>query len=183
MTCSPLAISDVGNVIVCTSSTRPTGTQRYTGRTIFETDTGKIRTWNGTNWVGPGFQVLGAKTTAQGSITTVTDITGLTATWTADATRLYRISWKFLVIGTATNDIAAIYLTDAGGTQFDRALVHIPTVVSGSGYVSAHGEHYVTGLSGSVTRKLRLERNVGSGTLTAYASGNEPAWLVVEDIT
>lgn len=50
MTCSPLAISDVGNVIVCTSSTRPTGTQRYVGRFIYETDTGRMYVWKGSAW-------------------------------------------------------------------------------------------------------------------------------------
>lgn len=51
MTCNPLAISDVGNVIVCTSATRPTGAQRYAGRTIMEMDTGRMYVFSGSAWV------------------------------------------------------------------------------------------------------------------------------------
>ena len=37
-----------GGVIVCTSSTRPTDT--YAGMEIYETDTGDVRIWNGSDW-------------------------------------------------------------------------------------------------------------------------------------
>lgn len=37
-------------VLTCTSATRPTGTARFTGRLIFETDTKIWRTWDGTCW-------------------------------------------------------------------------------------------------------------------------------------
>jgi hypothetical protein len=36
--------------LVCTSSTRPTGSDRFTGRTILETDTGNRYYWTGTEW-------------------------------------------------------------------------------------------------------------------------------------
>jgi hypothetical protein len=36
--------------LVCTSSTRPTGSDLFTGRTIFETDTKNRYFWTGTDW-------------------------------------------------------------------------------------------------------------------------------------
>lgn len=47
---------------VVTSVTRPTGTDRFTGQQIYETDTGLIRMYDGTNWliVGPTLAPLTA---------------------------------------------------------------------------------------------------------------------------
>lgn len=120
--------------------------------------------------------------TAQTGITTVEDLTNLSVSWSAVSSRLYRITWKFLITGTAANDLAAVYLTDASNGQADRSLHEIPALLSGSGYVMSIGMHYATGLSGTITRKLRMERNVGSGSLSAYASGTEIGFLVVEDV-
>src|SRR5688500_12720830 len=36
--------------LVCTSGTRPTCTDRFTGRTIFETDTNNRYVWTGSEW-------------------------------------------------------------------------------------------------------------------------------------
>lgn len=41
-------------VLSCTSATRPTGTQRFTGRRIYETDTKMERIWDGTRWMWAG---------------------------------------------------------------------------------------------------------------------------------
>lgn len=46
-------LDDIDNHLgfyVCTSATRPTGTDRFTGRTILETDTGNRYYWTGTDW-------------------------------------------------------------------------------------------------------------------------------------
>lgn len=41
-------------VLTCTSATRPTGTARFTGRLIYETDTLMWRTWTGARWAWTG---------------------------------------------------------------------------------------------------------------------------------
>lgn len=129
--------------------------------------------------------------TAQTGITTVEDLTNLSVSWSAVSSRLYRITWKFRIIGTAANDLAAVYLTDASNGQADWSLHEIPTVpwlphdgspLPAYASVMSIGMHYATGLSGTITRKLRMERHEGSGSLSAYASGTEIGFLVVEDV-
>lgn len=120
--------------------------------------------------------------TAQTGITTVEDLTNLSVSWSAVSSRLYRITWKFRIIGTAANDLAAVYLTDASNGQADRSLHEIPALLPAYASVMSIGMHYATGLSGTITRKLRMERHEGSGSLSAYASGTEIGFLVVEDV-
>lgn len=134
-----------------------------------------------------GLGLLGVKAratiaTAQTGITTVEDLTNLSVSWSAVSSRLYRITWKFRITGTAANDLAAVYLTDASNGQADRSLHEIPALLPAYASVMSIGMHYATGLSGTITRKLRMERNVGSGSLSAYASGTEIGFLVVEDV-
>lgn len=120
--------------------------------------------------------------TAQTGITTVEDLTNLSVSWSAVSSRLYRITWKFRITGTAANDLAAVYLTDASNGQADRSLHEIPALLPAYASVMSIGMHYATGLSGTITRKLRMERNIGSGSLSAQASGTEIGFLVVEDV-
>ncbi len=42
----------IGRITTCTASpdTRPTGTERYEGKVVWETDTNKLMVWNGTEW-------------------------------------------------------------------------------------------------------------------------------------
>lgn len=45
-------LDDFAGAKICTSTTRPTGSDRFVGVVIFETDTGFVQRWNGTDWVG-----------------------------------------------------------------------------------------------------------------------------------
>lgn len=52
MSCSPTLRGDfIGKVMYVTSSTRPTGSNRYTGQYIFESDTARTLMYDGTGWV------------------------------------------------------------------------------------------------------------------------------------
>jgi hypothetical protein len=49
--CTPYVDTSVGRVTVHTAATRPTGADRYPGKYIFESDTGRTLMWDGTGWV------------------------------------------------------------------------------------------------------------------------------------
>jgi hypothetical protein len=111
------------------------------------------------------------------------DIVGLSVTWTADPSRLYRISFAYHIVkfsGAAVED-AYGYVTDAADTAeavFPLSLETAPAVGT-----FMFGAYAVSGLSGSVTRKV-MNVMTGftnyrslSGTYTTY-----PSYLLVEDI-
>ena len=184
MTCSPLAISDVGNVIVCTSSTRPTGTQRYTGRTIFETDTGRLRTWNGSAWVGNGVVGYAALTTPVAGLTDTVTPLGMSVTFTASPERLYRIHGEVYYYADSAACIAGLVLKNGAGTQFQSSQVYLPAAAP-TYSVKCPISTLATALSGSQTFAFHGGRTsgTGSGTITMSAGGGFPAWLIVEDVT
>ena len=118
-------------------------------------------------------------TASQGSITAETDLTGLSVTWTSPATRLIRTTITVEVGSTVAGDVAELKLTDGSNTQITRSVQHISS--TGAATVKMVLVHIETVTSGSKTRKARLNRQ-GTGTLTASAFANAPAFIVVEDI-
>ena len=113
----------------------------------------------------------------QTGITTAVDVTGLTATWTADASHLYRISAELSIGASAAPSIAAIYITDgASGSKVWRR-----TNVAASAQSELIATELVTGLSGSVTRKIRAIAQFG-GSITVYGTGDQKGSLIVEDL-
>lgn len=134
---------------------------------------------------GLGEVASATATTGITSVTTETDITGLSVTWTAEASRRYRISAHVEVSGTVANDLVIIYIADGSNTHQQRALCHIPTPIAlagGAGYVTLDPWVIQSGLSGSTTRKVRIVRNVGTGTVGVNASASYPIHILVEDI-
>jgi hypothetical protein len=49
--CTPYADIEAGRITVHTAATRPTGSDRYEGKWIYETDTDRTLFWDGTGWV------------------------------------------------------------------------------------------------------------------------------------
>ena len=113
---------------------------------------------------------------------TEVDLTGLSVTFNAVSTRIYRISYIVELAGTATGDFPHVYITDAANTHQARWVGVTPALVAGAWYVIATGFHYQTGLSGSITRKLRCQRNVGSGNLQTVDPFGGSNQIIVEDI-
>jgi hypothetical protein len=119
-------------------------------------------------------------TASQTGLTNVlVDLTGLTVTWTATSNRLYRISFSFplnLVSGTpAASDT---YITDASNSSFYREGV---LTTNATVTFAIKGSTIQTGLSGSVTRKLRFQM-LAAANYTMSASATNPAYILVEDI-
>lgn len=174
---------DLTRVHVCTSSTRPSSPSA--GRVIYETDTGYILVYVGatSTWQPPWSVAWGSvgkaqATAVQGSITTVTDITSLSVTFTAVANRLYRTSVTIPSRNSAAANQNIFSITDSVPT----------TLSSGGSLVSAAANTteqvnfflYETGLTGSITRKVRGQAT--AGTAAVQASSTNPAQIIVEDI-
>jgi hypothetical protein len=112
--------------------------------------------------------------------TTDRDVTGITVTWTASPTRIYRTTATVVFTGASQACIQRLHIADASGVavnglrfnpgaageQFGASLVHIET-----------------GLSGSQTRKMRVSANGGTFNVANSATGGARLPLiVVEDI-
>ena len=133
---------------VCTSTTRPASP--FEGQTVYETDTDRLATWDGSAWVayvrqtaGKVLQVLQTTKTDvfTTTSTTYTDVTGLSRVITPSAT-----SSRVLIIaqvaatttwgtGTSTNIQLAggnsgTYVGDAAGNRVRSALTGSPTTGS-----------------------------------------------------
>jgi len=135
--------------------------------------------WN-TSW---GTIVKAEKTAVQGGITTIVDVTNMSVTWTAIAGRRYRTSIFATLAGQTVGDLIGGYMTDAANVVKQRAFFMAPTLSGAWWYAPFSVSVEETGLTGSVTRKFRLERNAGTGVgLGVYPDVAAPSYILVEDM-
>jgi len=185
MRTNPIAYPDVGRVTVCTTATRPTGTRRYEGKVIWDTDIDALLVYTGGSWTslnGPrGYMGYAQLTTSIISgITTLTDLTSLSVTWTAAAGRRYKVTFKVLIFSTVANDDANVWLRNGSSTSLNAYGVRAVSTTHG---IAVTGSHVLTGLSaGSQTVKLSLQRAAGSGSVALAAASTHPSFILVEDI-
>jgi hypothetical protein len=119
---------------------------------------------------------VNGSTSDQAGITTVVDITGLTTTFTAISSRLYRVTLYASVFQVTTAGFATISITDSAGTVLRQGMVDL--IVSGRGVLTVVSLE--TGLSGSITRKGRAATS--AGTVTVLGTSLRFAALIVEDL-
>ena len=122
-----------------------------------------------------------AQITANSSaFTTIADISGLSVTYTQQAGRTYLTLLTCEVSSTVTADTIVVTLADGS----NNALARCPAFIS----VSTLSEkvmislYEVAATTGSVTRKIRANRNSGSGTSTIQAGATFPAQIVAMDV-
>jgi hypothetical protein len=115
----------------------------------------------------------------QAGITTITDLTSLTLTFTALASRYYKITGWCLIQSTVADDVFAVHITDGAGTQVQQGSQHLR--VANATQVCAPQIVLQPG-AGSKTYKLRMSRLVGTGTGTLAATATYPAFILIEDI-
>jgi hypothetical protein len=116
-------------------------------------------------------------TANQGSITSIADLTSLTVTFTAIASRYYKITGECLALSSTGTDTIALFITDGSNNQIQQR----NAIATGTGNVSLHAEAIVTPGAGSITYKLRGSRT-GGGTMTMSAGATFPAFILVEDL-
>ena len=126
--------------------------------------------------------VVGAATRSAGNLTIsspVADVTSMTTTFTADSTRLYKISWSIAGQKSAAAGRIDIFITNSSNVNFN---VYSQTQPA-SDFYEMSGVIYTSGISGSKTVKMRANCTVGTATIYAdgpTASGSP--FLIVEDI-
>jgi hypothetical protein len=116
-------------------------------------------------------------TAAQTGITSETNVTGVSVTFTADSTRIYKTTiFSSTVLQNTAQGYPTLIIADGANAQktFGQVLLApgfqaplIATITE-------------TGLSGSTTRKGRASTT--AGTLTLGATATSPMFIVVEDI-
>ncbi len=125
--------------------------------------------------------VLGyAEVTAnQGSITTLADLTSLTATVTVGTDRRIRVvGFIGVAVDTVSDTTATLHIRESSTSlqlARNRPVGNTRQAVLQAVWVGAPS-------AGSHTYKLSLEREVGTGTLTMHAASTNPCFILVEDI-
>jgi hypothetical protein len=124
-----------------------------------------------------GVLARATRTTNQTGITTVTDITSMTVTFTAETSRLYCVTFYCAQVAQATaTGFSVVSITDSSNAAVQAA--HLRLLDGDESFVCI--KSYETGLSGSVTRKIRT--SVNAGNVGLFASATKPMVLVVEDL-
>lgn len=139
----------------------------YVGATM-----GWVKQW-GLPW---GHQTSASVTTPQAGFGSLADATSVTVTWTAVNNRRYEIEVIAHVTPSNTDSAIAFQITDAANTVKGQSQMITNTTTAQAICVTKVIE---TGLSGSITRKLRV--SVGSGT-TSINSTTYPTTITVRDI-
>jgi hypothetical protein len=122
----------------------------------------------------PGGVVAWDTGSAQSGVgSTTTDITGLTVTFTAEVSRLYRTT---LVIARLDQITTAGTVNATIATGANVALAVFSTSIAAGQFGNIAAVHFESGISGSTTRKGRLATTAGTVS-TVYAP-----YLVVEDL-
>lgn len=114
--------------------------------------------------------------------TTDVDVTDLSVTFTAVAGRLYRISGWFRAGGSTTaGGSAVVKLTDGADVQLQQDRFGL--IGDNQNRFTFNIVHYVFGVAGSVTYKLRVSEASGSSrNWQIIAAADNLAYLIAEDI-
>lgn len=124
-----------------------------------------------------GIMGYASATANQSGITTATDVTGLSITFTANSTRYYKTTfYTFSALQNTAAGYPEIRITDGSNVQKQSGVIYLGAGEQAPMFVSV----VETGLSGSTTRKARAVTT--AGTLLLAASSTSPMFIVVEDI-
>jgi hypothetical protein len=120
-----------------------------------------------------------AAITSGQTFTTLADVTGLSVTFTAAASRLYKITVAGLLRSSVAGDVAQLLIADGSNTTLAVSQV----VCAATNFAFTATTSIIQAPSaGSVTYKARCVRSDGSGTVTLDAAATYPAVIFVEDV-
>ena len=152
----------------------------YEGQIVYQADTDSVLVWNGSGWYpnwNTAWGMVGTTQAAPGqTVTTVTDMTGMTVTFNAISGRVYKSTLQLEIYNQNANSLVDIVLANAASTEVRRWTVQMKD----SGLQTPFSFTWVeTGLSGSTTRKVRFGRGFGNtGNVISFSTQQ----ITVEDI-
>lgn len=112
------------------------------------------------------------------NFTTIVDITGMSASFTGVAGRVYRADAFMLFQSTVSADAVALLIRNGSGTTMQIAVCQLAnSAIAFSAYASC-----VFTATGATTIKISAQRQLGTGTITALGGGTFPAQLTITDI-
>ena len=124
-----------------------------------------------------GYIASATVTAVQSSISTVADVTGLTATWTAPANRRYKMT---VLLPVFQNSGAAgtldVFITTSSNTAVATSQIQVPA----SSYAMAHAMVVVAPSAGSITYKVRM--STSASTCQTAVAATIPGLFLIEDI-
>jgi hypothetical protein len=111
-----------------------------------------------------------------------TDITGLSISFTADPTHWYRFVCQNNrgIADSVAPELIRIILADGANTHIEES--NMTPQVANRAYPFTQISAPVTGLSGTVTRKMRAQRVTGTGTVTWDCAAIATSTLFAEDL-
>jgi hypothetical protein len=141
---------------------------------------GQVATAGQMNRFPRGVMALATSTTgSQAGVTTAVDITGMSVTFTAIASRNYKVSYHIYAVPTVTNACFTVNLQQ-GATVKQISIANGGVATVGS---TLNGLFVGTFSAGSVTLKLTGALTAGStGSFTFAPAATLPYTLLVEDI-
>lgn len=113
------------------------------------------------------------------TFSTATDVTGLTLTFTAISSRVYEMEAFTNVVSTVTDDHLMISITDSANVAQKTA---IATIAKNGQAQTLICKARVTGISGSVTYKVRILRNTGTGFPSVLGTGSFASYFTIKDV-
>lgn len=118
-------------------------------------------------------------TANQGSITTITDLTGLSVTVTVPSNgRRVKITGFCFLESSVANDYLSLVVREST-TELSSTRFAVPFSGQGQAYLVTH---VLSPSAGSHTYKLSARRDTGTGTVTMTANSNRTAYILVEAI-
>lgn len=171
--------------VVDSAATRPASP--FEGQAIYQKDTDEVLYYNGTSWSRPwnmpwGLAGVATKTTSQ-SFSTLTDMDGLTTTFSAVAGRSYKATFSGNFFNSLSSAILTVYLTDSTGATSYMEISN-STTSAAYPYFSVSFATVITGLTAG-TQTLKIRAVSSSTNTTLYGTATRAAYaakLVIEDI-
>lgn len=126
-----------------------------------------------------GLKQIATRNSDATPFTTAADVSSMSITWTATSSRQYRVVAFAALTSSTSGDHGLILIADGSNNQ--KAIAR-GLSLSTSVATPVRCEEIVTGLSGSVTRKMRAGRSAGSGNITVVMGSGALGVIYVEDI-